>query len=225
MALQRPVASGARIAPAAETVRTPRVRSTALSRAATRRVRWFLLGLGFGVIVAMVARGESAATLHDLREWSARTLRSLEHHPRSTTTNAGPVDAPTAQASVVVRPKEAPCPVDPGPADPCAQLLAPFRASGAGPVSPAVASLEVPTVPVESLPHVKPVVIARRHPRPARVAPAPQPVPAEDDSDDADADSADEKTPPPASPPKRDDVTPPEPAPAPPQQQTAANDT
>ncbi len=141
------------------------------------RARWFALGLVTGAVVAVFARGEGPATLHDLREWSARTLRSLEHHPElRPQTETGAAAPRLAQASPVTRPaptSEAPCSVNPGPDDPCADLLAPF-------LTRETASLDVPTYPVESLPRAKPPVVARRH----RGRPAPAPAPADDDSGD-----------------------------------------
>jgi hypothetical protein len=190
----------------ATTVRPPRPSSP--------RGRWFALGLLAGLAVAVVARGEVPATLHDLREWSARALRSLEHHPDRPRPHSegSAMDPVVAQAPAVARPSathEAPCPIDPGPGDPCAELLAPFQ-------SKATASLDVPIFPVESLPRVKPHVIARRHHTRAPAALAP-PTPADADEDDAKA------TMPPA-PPKSDDVVLPERIPIVAPEQTAEND-
>jgi hypothetical protein len=156
----------------AATVRPPRAPAVRPARG-----RWFALGLVTGAVVAVFARGEGPATLHDLREWSARTLRSLEHRPeRRPQTESGAAAPVLAQASLVTRPaptSEAPCSEDPGPGDPCAELLAPF-------LTKTTASLDVPTYPVESLPRAKPPVVARRH----RGRPAPAPAPADDDSED-----------------------------------------
>jgi hypothetical protein len=128
--------------------------------ARTRRARWFTLGLAVGAIVAIVARGEGPATLHDLREWSARTLRSLEHRSDRRQHSALGAEAEVvASVPALIRsspPGDAPCPVDPAPDDPCAELLAPFMKASTTP--------DVPTVALESLPRVKPpVVVARRH--------------------------------------------------------------
>jgi hypothetical protein len=126
----------------------------------TRRARWFTLGLVVGGIVAIVARGEGPATLHDLREWSARTLRSLEHRTdRRQHTDLGAQVESVASVPALMRSSrspDAPCAVDPAPDDPCAELLAPFMKASTTP--------DVPTVAFESLPRVKPpVVVARRH--------------------------------------------------------------
>ncbi len=137
----------------------------------TRRARWFTLGLVVGAVVAIVVRGEGPATLHDLREWSARTLRSLEHRTdRRQHTDLGAEVETVASVPALMRSSraaDAPCPVDPGPDDPCAELLAPFRNASA--------TVDVPTVAFESLPRVKPPVTARRHhvPRPTPSAAAP----------------------------------------------------
>jgi hypothetical protein len=176
-----------------------------------------VLGLLAGLVVAVVARGEAPATLHDLREWSARALRSLEHHPdRRPHSEASAMEPVVAQAPAVARPSaahEAPCPIDPGPGDPCAELLAPF-------MTKATAALDVPVFPVESLPRVKPPAIARRHhsrPAPASLAP---PAPA--DGDDEDENDAKSTTP--AASPKSDDVVLPERVPIVAPEQTAEND-
>jgi hypothetical protein len=148
---------------------------------APRRGRWFALGLVVGAVSAVIVRGEGPATLHDLREWSARTLRSLEHRSeRRPHTELGVPAETVASAPALTRsshPDDAPCPVDPGPEDPCAELLAPF-------LKPSPAS-DVPTVAIESLPRVKPPVVARRH-HPAHAAPAPAAVASADADDDAD---------------------------------------
>jgi hypothetical protein len=144
-----------------------------------RRLRWFILGIAFGALGAIFARGDATQTLHDLRVWSARALRSLERtsatpakaRPSTTTTSAKPV-------ALVI---EKPCPMNPGPGDPCADLLAPFL----DPPKPAV-----PTVSVDALPRVKPPVIARHHHHAAptaapaaSVADAPQEPPTDDEQD------------------------------------------
>jgi hypothetical protein len=191
----------------ATTVRPPRPRSP--------RGLWFVLGLLAGLVVAVVARGEGPATLHDLREWSARALRSLAHHPdRRPHSEASATEPVVAQVPTVARPSathEAPCPIDPGPEDPCAALLAPF-------MTKATAAIDVPVFPVESLPRVKPLVIARRHhTRPAPAALAP-PASADDD------DEGDAKSTTPPAPPKSDDVALPERVPIVAPEQTAEND-
>jgi hypothetical protein len=190
----------------AVTVRPPRPRS--------RRGRWFALGLVTGAIAAVVARGEGPATLQDLREWSARTLRSLEHRSDYRPQTQASAQAPLlALAPTLVRPSRgggAPCPVNPGPDDPCAELLAPFLAKASD--APAI-----PTFSIESLPRVKPQVVARRHhahPAPAAVA---QARPADGDADDDD----DAQATPPPPPPKSDDALAPERVPI---EQTAEND-
>jgi hypothetical protein len=207
---------------AVQTVQTIKSRADATTvrppHSRTERGRWFLLGLVAGAIVAVVARGEGPATLRDLREWSARTLRSLEHHserrPQSETSALAPVLA-VEQAPAPGRPartSDAPCPVNPGPEDPCAELLAPF-------LTKTTAALDVPTFPVETLPRVKPVVAARRHhARPAPVAVAPR----VDDGADNDADAAQSTTPP--APPRRDDAIAPERIPIVAPEQTAENE-
>jgi len=147
-----------------------------------RRGRWFALGLVVGAITAVIVRGEGPATLHDLRDWSARTLRSLEHRSeRRPHSDLGVSAEAVASAPALTRsshPSDAPCPVDPSPDDPCAELLAPFLKSSPTP--------DVPTVAFESLPRVKPPVVARRH-HPVHAAPAPAAVA----SADADEDTAD----------------------------------
>jgi hypothetical protein len=146
----------------------------------TRRARWFTLGLVVGAVVAIVVRGEGPATLHDLREWSARTLRSLEHrNDRRQHTDLGAQAETVASVPALMRSSrsaDAPCPADPGPDDPCAELLAPFRNAST--------AADVPTVAFESLPRVKPPVTARRHhaPHPSPAAAAPADGDADDDT-------------------------------------------
>ncbi len=151
-----------------------------IRRSKSRRVWWFVLGIAFGALGAVFARGDGSQTLHDLRVWSARALRSLEHSAsppaKSQPSTAKPAQKPVA---LVI---DAPCPMTPGPGDPCADLLAPFL----DPPKP-----PVPTVSVDSLPRVRPPVIARRH---HHVAPAAAPAssvadrsqepPADDEQDD-----------------------------------------
>lgn len=133
-------------------------------RSRVHRVRWFILGIAFGALGAVFARGEAAQTLHDLRVWSARALRSLERTSSPPPAKARPSTATTSARPVALS-IEAPCPVNPGPADPCAALLAPFL----DPPKP-----PVPTVSVEALPRVKPPVVARHHRH--MVAPAAAPA-------------------------------------------------
>jgi hypothetical protein len=144
--------------------------TTPVRRGRSHRLRWFILGIALGALSAIVARGEAADTLHDLRVWSARALRSLESTaPPPAKTRPSTV---TASAKPVAMATDAPCPVDPGPGDPCdAELLAPFL----DPPKPLV-----PTVSIDSLPRVRPPVIARRH---RHVAPAPAATAADDSQD------------------------------------------
>jgi hypothetical protein len=147
-------------------------------RRRSNRVLWFVLGIAFGAVAAVFARGDAIGTFQAARAWGAGTLRSLEHKPAAATAGAPysmvavtATQAPSTPAAV----KNAPCPVDPGPDDPCAELLAPFATN-------------IPTVSVDDLPTVMPVapvvVIARRHARgPAPAAPhATSPAPAADES-------------------------------------------
>jgi hypothetical protein len=148
-------------------------------RGKPRRLRWFILGIAFGALGAIYARGDALETLHDLRVWSARALRSLER------TAPPPARTPPSTATKSAKPValsiDVPCPVDPGAGDPCADLLAPFR----DPPKP-----PVPTVSVEALPRVRPPVLARHHHHPA-AAPAlaasladdPQEPPTDDEQD------------------------------------------
>ncbi|HEX8794609.1 MAG TPA: hypothetical protein VF765_26870 [Polyangiaceae bacterium] len=142
-------------------------------RGKVHRFRWFILGIAFGALGAVFARGEATQTLHDLRVWSARALRSLERTtpPPSKVqpSSAAPSAKPVALAT------DAPCPMNPGPGDPCAELLAPF----VDPPKP-----PVPTVSIEALPRVKPPVIARHH-RHVSPAAAPAPAPASTAADDS----------------------------------------
>ena len=68
--------------PAAPVAPTPRALG-----GKTGRGRWFVLGAVLGALLgavgALAARGEARATLLDLREWSARELRRLEHRSQS----------------------------------------------------------------------------------------------------------------------------------------------
>ncbi len=121
------------------------------------RARWFLLGLAAGAVLAIAARGEGRATLHDLREWSAQALRSLERRPDHRPRSSAP--------SRLAPPGDPPCSADTTAEGPCAELLAPFREARptlGSPTTPAVR-----TVPVESLPVARAPVVHRRHARPA----------------------------------------------------------
>ena len=151
-------------------------------RRRSSRVLWFVLGIAFGAVGAVFARGDALGTLHTARAWGASALRSLEHKAAPSATGspysmapgvgmpAPPALKPTGKAAEVNHP----CPVDPGPGDPCAELLAPFAP-------------DVPTVSVDDLPKVQPspavAVVARRHAR----APAPTgtPPPAAEESAEA----------------------------------------
>lgn len=152
-------------------------------RGKVHRLRWFILGIAFGAVGAVFARGEAAQTLHDIRAWSAKALRSLERTapppaPKVQPSTAAPSAKPLSLAV------DAPCPMNPGPGDPCADLLAPF-------VDPPKAA--VPTVSIDALPRVKPPVIARHH-RHVAPAAAPAPAPAATAGDDmADPPSDDEE--------------------------------
>jgi hypothetical protein len=148
-------------------------------RRRSNRVLWFVLGIAFGAVAAVFARADAVGTLSAARAWGASTLRALEH--KGAPTSSG---APYSMATVPVTHvpslpadvKNAPCPVDPGPDDPCAELLAPFAAN-------------IPTVRVEDLPAVMPVatvvVIARRHARGPAPAATHAPVPAAEESAEA----------------------------------------
>jgi hypothetical protein len=154
-------------------------------RRRSNRVLWFVLGIAFGAVAAVFARGDAMGTLQAARAWGASTLRSLEHKtppaspgaPYSVTTAMGTA----APSSVAAAMESTPCPVDPGPGDPCAELLAPFATA-------------IPTVNVDDLPVVTAepattttvapvVVVARRHARPAaRPAPRPPAAPVAEES-------------------------------------------
>lgn len=150
-------------------------------RSRVHRLRWFVLGIAFGAMGAVFARGDAAQTLRGLRVWSAKALRSLERTAPPPAKVQPSTAAPSAKPMAMAI--EAPCPMNPGPGDPCAELLAPF-------VDPPRPS--VPTVSIDALPRVKPPVVVARHRRhvtPAAAAPAssvadaPQDPPADDDSD------------------------------------------
>jgi hypothetical protein len=146
-------------------------------RRRSNRVLWFVLGIAFGAIAAVFARGDALGTLHAARAWGASALRSLEHKPAPAASVAPysmTATTATQTPSATAAETGAPCPVDPGPGDPCAELLAPFASN-------------IPTVSVDDLPAVIPmapvVVVARRHghgPAPA-MAHAP-PAPAAEES-------------------------------------------
>jgi hypothetical protein len=166
--------------------RPPQVVTTPVKRGKAHRIRWFILGIAFGAVGAVVARGEAAQTLHDLRVWSARALRSLEHSSPPPPAKVQPSTA-APSAKPVALAIDAPCPMDPAAGDPCAELLAPFLDPTKAPVR---------TVSIDSLPRVKPPVIARHHrhvgpaaapsPSPVASAPAEEPVdPPSDDDDDS----------------------------------------
>lgn len=146
------------------------------------RGRWFALGAIVGAVAALVARGEAKATLLDLRHWSARELRRLEHKP-PTSMIAQPVvvAAVVAPASQPVAGSDCPHAGAPAPGDPCAELLAPF----ARPQPLAVNDL--PLVRVEDLPRVHPPPVARRHHARHGVAPV---APAADADADLDEEQA-----------------------------------
>jgi hypothetical protein len=137
-------------------------------RLRTNRVRWFVLGIAFGAVAAVVATGDAPATLSAARAWGASALRSLEHKPSPAATTA-PSSMATGAGSRGKVPWEAPCPVEPAAGDPCAALLAPFTGESR-------ATREVPVVSVDDLPRVKPApaIFARRH-RTAAPSATPQP--------------------------------------------------
>jgi hypothetical protein len=153
-------------------------------RRRSNRVLWFVLGIAFGATAAVFARGDAMGTFHAARAWGASTLRSLEHKPSpATSAGSSPYSMATAADSQVpAAVKDGPCSVDPGPDDPCAELLAPFVTN-------------IPTVSVDDLPAVKDdapavasmapvVVIARRHVRrPAPVASRPHVAAAEESAE------------------------------------------
>lgn len=136
-------------------------------RRRSNRVLWFVLGIAFGAVAAVLVQGDAMATLRAARAWGASTLRSLEQKPSPA------ANAPSTASAAAL--ENTPCPVDPGPGDPCAELLAPF------------ATTSIPTVNVDDLPTVVPVatvvVVARRHARgPARAAAHAPPAPVADES-------------------------------------------
>lgn len=171
-----PTGLGPRRAGSARPAAPAQIVTMPTKRGKVHRLRWFILGIAFGAVGAVFARGEATQTFHDIRVWSAKALRSLERtapppSPKVQPSTAAPSAKPLSLAI------DAPCPVNPGPGDPCADLLAPFLAPPKPPV---------PTVSIDALPRVKPPVIARHH---RRVAPAGAPVPppaatAEDDTTD-----------------------------------------
>jgi len=119
------------------------------------RARWFVLGIAFGAIGAVILTGDARSTIDGARAWGARALRSLERKapPQgksapTTTATTDPVGTQAAWAHA-----DAPCPMDPSGDDPCAELLAPFANQPAPPGA-------VPVVRVDDLPKVRPVVVA-----------------------------------------------------------------
>lgn len=153
------------------------------TRRKSRRLLWFMLGIAFGAAAAVCARGDTVSTLRYARAWGASALRSLERSPPPAASVA-PSSMATGTAWTDIAPKNAPCPMEPGPGDPCAELLAPFTAS-------------VPTVNIEDLPRVKPapvaavapVVIVSRRARAAAAAPreAKEKEPADPESEETQA--------------------------------------
>jgi hypothetical protein len=136
------------------------------ARKRAHRLPWFVLGIAFGALGAAFAGGGATGTMRTGRAWSADVLRSLETPGRApsgaaTLAFAPPASRPLAMAA----PTLAPCPVDPGPDDPCAALLAPF-------------SRDFPTVSVEDLPRVQPPPLRARvdSARHARVVASPSKV-------------------------------------------------
>lgn len=119
----------------------------------SRRIGWFILGVAFGAMGAVAATGETGHTLRTARAWGGSALRSLEHKPAAT---PSPPHAERGVTSPALTASSKPCPMDLSDDDPCAALLAPF-AGAAGSESVAV---DVPTVPVEDLPRVKPPLAA-----------------------------------------------------------------
>jgi hypothetical protein len=144
-----------------------------------------------GAIVALVAPLEGWSSLQQVRTWSARTLRSFEHHGQRVETAAkalaeaplGTVTAPSVLRPLMepIGPDDAPCTTTFRPEDDCEALLAPFAATAAG-----------PSVPVESLPHVRPpIVVAMHRTHPARaVRPAVVPPPPDAEEDEPPSETA-----------------------------------
>jgi len=177
-----------------EKTRPPQARAadgaSAGKRPRARRVQWFVLGIAVGAVVAVFARGDAPGTWRAARTWCAGALRSLEHHPPAA---SKPYSMATASAPAkAVAARTAPCPVNPGPDDPCAELLAPF-------------ALQVPTVSVEDLPRVRPAPPPVAH-KPKAAAPTAPSESAEAQEDGPasgdDGKSAPAETEPPASPSK-----------------------
>jgi hypothetical protein len=134
----------------------------------SRRVLWFALGIAFGATGAVFAQGDGTGPMPALRSWGANALRSLEHSAAPVAADPSSVTANNVRHPDV-RSKDAPCPVDPRPGDPCAQLLAPFA-----PQVPTVSVDDLPRAKPAPVPTMQPVVIFARRARSA--APAPQPV-------------------------------------------------
>ncbi len=149
------------------------------SRGRSNRMLWFALGIAFGAVAAVFARGDALGTLHAARAWGASALRSLEHKPApaapGSPSSLATETATSASAAFATAAKNAPCPVDPGPDDPCAELLAPFATS-----IPTVNVDDLPAVAAEPavLPVAAVVVVARRHPRPHAPPPSVTHAPA-----------------------------------------------
>jgi hypothetical protein len=131
-------------------------RSTTVPRRRSRRVGWFILGVAFGALGAVWATGETGHTLRTARAWGGSALRSLEHKAAPPAPSQAPPHAANVRTSPVLTASSKPCPMDPSGDDPCAALLAPFAgAAGSEP-----GAVDVPTVPVEDLPRVKPPLAA-----------------------------------------------------------------
>jgi hypothetical protein len=150
-------------------------------RRSAGRIRWFVLGIAVGAVAAAAAGGGARSA----RAWAASALRSFEHHPSSVAPVAASSTTTVSLAHVVRSSAGAPCPIDPGPDDPCAELLAPFAAT-----TSSVSTVGVPTVSIDDLPKVPlapPVVIARRRPH---SAPATRASTSEDESAESDTPSS-----------------------------------
>jgi hypothetical protein len=158
-----------------------------------RRALWFVLGIAFGAAAAVAVRGGPAETLGGARAWSATMLRSLESTPPPS--KAAPTSAADVASSgaPMLAARNAPCPVEPRPDDPCAALLAPFAsrtlvstASTASTAGTAATAPNVPTIAVDDLPRVRPmppVANAGHAARPGRRArPAAQASPPREDA-------------------------------------------
>jgi hypothetical protein len=160
---------------------TPVAQPSATTAARTGRARWFALGAVLGAVATLVARGEARATLVDLRQWSARELRRLEHKPQSAVPSAPVVMVAFARPVSSAGEASDCCGTStPAPGTACAELLAPFL----HPAPQPVAASEVPWVRAEDLPRASAPTVARRHHRRPPVAPAPSAdAPAEADEE------------------------------------------